>query len=350
MLAFIRLTRPLNLLIVVLTMAAMRYGVVESWLAFTTAAIQHSSVEPDGTIISEIPGNRLTHAFSEAHFWLLVLSTVLIAAGGNVINDYFDTRIDRVNRPGSVIVGRTVKRRTAMAGHLALSALGLAIGGFVAWRSGHFRLVVIPVFAVGALWTYSTRLKRAFLIGNGTVAVLAALVPISVGLYEVTALAHTYPRDNWLSTVGGELINVIIDFNEPWYWILGYGLFAFLATLAREIQKDLADVPGDRADGCRTLPIVLGMRWGKAAAIFYLALLLVCVLYVRMVLLHDPISYWYVGIAVVAPILLSAGFTFNATSRREHVIAGHLLKAAMAIAVLYAFLMRHTIWDPARLL
>lgn len=350
MVAFIRLTRPLNLLIMVLTMAAMRYGVVGAWLAYTSAAIQSTSVEPGGTIIAEIPDNRLLHAFSEVHFWLLVLSTVLIAAGGNVINDYFDTRIDRVNRPGRVIVGRTVKRRAAMAGHLVLSGLGLAIGAFVAWRSGQFRLAVIPVFAVGALWTYSTRLKRAFLIGNGTVALLTALVPVTVGLYEVMALANTYPRDNWLSTEGGELVKVVIDLNEPWYWILGYGLFAFLATLTREIQKDLADVEGDRADGCRTLPIVLGMRWGKAAALTYLALLLVCVLYARMALMHDPISYWYVGIAVIAPLLLSAGFTYNAATRREHGIAGQLLKAAMVIAILYAFLMRHTIWDPARLL
>ena len=350
MIDLIRLTRPLNLLIMALTMAAMRYGVVGAWLDHTSAAIQSTSIDPTGTTIAEIPGNRLMHAFTGVHFWLLVLSTLLIAAGGNVINDYFDTRIDRVNKPAQVIVGRTVKRRVAMAGHLVLSGLGLAIGAFVAWRSGQFRLVVIPAFAVIALWSYSTRLKRAFLIGNGTGAGLAALVPITVGLYEVTALARTYPRDNWLSTVNGELLKVVIDFNEPWYWILGYGLFAFLATLVREIQKDLADVEGDRAEGCRTLPIVLGMRWGKAVALTYMGLLLVCVLYARMALLHDRLSYWYIGIAVITPLLLSAGFTYNASTRREHGIASHLLKAAMVIAILYAFLLRHTIWDPARLL
>jgi 4-hydroxybenzoate polyprenyltransferase len=63
---------------------------------------------------------------------LLVLSTVLIAAGGNVINDYFDTRIDRINKPGDVIVGRTVKRRVAMTAHGVLSGLGLLLGA--SWR------------------------------------------------------------------------------------------------------------------------------------------------------------------------------------------------------------------------
>ena len=349
MLAFLKLTRPLNLLIMVLTMVAMRYGVVGAWLDYTSAAIQSTSVVPDETIIPEIPGNRLLHAFSGMHFWLLVLSTILIAAGGNVINDYFDTRIDRVNKPDELIVGRTVKRRVAMAGHLALSGLGLIMGVFVAWHSGQFKWALVPVVAVGALWYYSVRLKRAFLIGNGTVAFLSALVPLTVGLYEVSALAWTYPRDNWLVNMAGEKLKVVIDFNEPWLWILGFSVFAFLATLVRELQKDLADVKGDKADGCRTVPIVLGLRWGKAIALLYMALLLVCVLYARMALLHDRISYWYIGLLVIAPLLLSAGFTYNAMSRREYNTAGALVKVAMVIAICYAFLMHLTIWNPARL-
>ena len=348
MLAFLKLTRPLNLLIMVLTMAAMRYGIVGSWLDYTSAAIQSSSVDPKVALIPEIPENTLLHAFSELHFWLLVVSTILIAAGGNMINDYFDTRIDRVNKPDQLIVGRTVKRRVAMAGHLVLSGLGLVIGLFVAWRSGQLRWAVIPVFAVGALWYYSVRLKRVFLIGNGTVALLSALVPITVGLYEISALAFTYPRDNWLVNMTGEKLKVIIDFNEPWFWILGYGVFAFLSTLVRELQKDLADVKGDREDGCRTLPIVLGLRWGKAIAMLYLAMLLVCVLYARMGLLHDRISYWYIGLIVIAPLLLSAGFTYNAMTRREYNTAGNLVKVAMVLAICYAFLLHLTLWNPAQ--
>ncbi len=346
MLAFLKLTRPLNLLIMVLTMAAMRYGVVGAWLDYTSAAIRSTSIDPEVAIIPEIPENTLLHAFSEFHFWLLVLSTILIAAGGNMINDYFDTRIDRVNKPDELIVGRTVKRRVAMAGHLVLSGLGLAIGMLVAWRSGQLRWALIPLFAVGTLWYYSVRLKRAFLIGNGTVAFLSALVPITVGLYEVTALANMYPRDNWLVNHAGEKLKMVIDFNEPWYWILGFGVFAFLSTLVRELQKDLADVKGDQADGCRTVPIVMGLRWGKAIALIHLALLLVCVLYARMALLHDRISYWYIGLIVIAPLLLSAGFTYNAIMRREYNTAGDLVKVAMVLAICYAFLMRLTLWNP----
>lgn len=70
-----------------------------------------------------------------------MLSTVLIAAGGNIINDYFDTRIDRINKPEEVIVGRTVKRRVAMMGHLLFSGLGFLLGTVVAWRTGLWHLM-----------------------------------------------------------------------------------------------------------------------------------------------------------------------------------------------------------------
>lgn len=349
MLAFLRLTRPLNLAIMALTMAAMRFGVVGAYLTFTSKAMQSLSDDPAGTLIAEVPHNQLLHAFSATSFWLLVLSTVLIAAGGNVINDYFDTRIDRINKPEALIVGRSVKRRVAMMGHLVLSGLGLVLGVGVAWHSGQLRWAVIPVFAVGALWYYSLRLKRTFLVGNGLVALLTGLVPLTVGLYEVTALARRYPARHVLTTNDGRELPVLLDFNEPWFWILGFSFFAFLTTLVRELQKDLADVKGDRADGCRTVPIVLGMRWAKAITLLYLALATVAVLWVRMTLLHDKVSYWYIGFLVIAPLLLSAGFTYNATTRREFSTAGNLMKVAMVLAVLYAFLLGHTLWDPALL-
>jgi 4-hydroxybenzoate polyprenyltransferase len=349
MLAFLRLTRPLNLLIIVITMAAMRYGVVGSWLSYMSATMKSVSDDPNGTLVAAIPHNDMKHAFSEVLFWLLVASTVLIAAAGNMINDYFDTRIDRVNKPDELIVGRSVKRRVAMAGHLIMSSAGFLLGAFVAWRSGQWRWMLIPAFAIGALWIYSTRLKRMFLVGNGLVSSLTALVPLTVGLYEITALSKTYPSMVTLTTLIGDEQTLSFDFNTPWFWILGYAAFAFLTTLVREIQKDLADVKGDEADGCRTLPIVWGTSWAKAIALLYLVLALAGVLFVRMRLLHDPLSYWYIGVAVLAPLLLSAGFTYNASTRREYTTAGNLMKVAMVVAIVYAFLLSRTLWDPTLL-
>ncbi|MFN3875786.1 MAG: UbiA family prenyltransferase, partial [Flavobacteriales bacterium] len=139
MIGLIRLARPLNLLIMALTMALIRYGLVMGWLE---RGLRQLIEEAGGGItradllLSDGFGPQLPlHLFV-----LLVLSVVLIGAGGNIINDYFDTRIDRINRRQGVIVGRTVKRRVAMAAHLMLSALGLLCGTFVAWRSGRLPL------------------------------------------------------------------------------------------------------------------------------------------------------------------------------------------------------------------
>lgn len=349
MLAFLKLTRPLNLVIIVFTMVAMRYGVVGAYLDYESAGMRAMANDPQGTLLLSVPDNTLQHAFPALLFWLLVAGTVLIAAGGNVINDYFDTRIDRVNKPDEVIVGRAVRRRVAMAGHFVLSALGLLLCAVVTWRSGQWKWLVIPVFAVGTLWYYSTLMKRSFLIGNGAVALLSALVPLIVGLFEITALAQRYPATVELDTTTGERIPVGFDFNLPWFWILGFAGFAFLTTLVRELQKDLADVKGDQADGCRTLPIVVGQRWAKAIAVGYLVITLLGVLAVRMLILHDRLSYWYIGFLVIGPLLLSMGFTYNAVVRREFTIAGNLMKVAMVIAIAYAFLLRHTLWNPALL-
>lgn len=340
---FLRLTRPLNLLIIVFTMVAMRYGVIQGYLDVSSSELQSMALEPSATIFDKVPQNSFSHGFSELLFWLLVVSTVLIAAGGNVINDYFDTRIDRVNKPTAVIVGRSVKRRVAMMGHLVLTALGVLVGAFVAWRSGQLHLVIIPVFAAGALWYYSTKLKRTFLLGNGLVATLVALVPLTVGLYEIPALLMLYGASAEGTSYSGEAVEIVFGFQALWPWILGFAFFAFLTTLVRELQKDMADIKGDAADGCRTIPIVMGISWAKGITLFYLGVTIFALLVVRSKALTDEFSYYYIGAGIIIPLLLSAGFTYNASNRQGFSIAGNILKLAMAIAIAFAFFMRYTL-------
>ncbi len=340
MLAFLRLTRPLNLLIIAFTMAAMRYGVVGGFLAVSTDELQTLAMDPAATLFQQVPGNTFAHGFPELLFWLLVLSTVLIAAGGNVLNDYFDTRTDRVNKPEAVIVGRSVNRRTAMLGHWVLTAIGVAMGLLVAWRGGQPRLAAIPLFAALALWAYNTRLKRTFLAGNGLVAVLVALVPLTVGLYEIPALQQMYGLKATGTAITGAPVEIEFGFHGLWAWTWGYTAFAFLTTLVRELQKDMADIKGDQADGCRTVPIIMGIGWAKAITLLYLAATIIALLIVRSRMLTGKFAYWYIGAGLVVPLLLSAGFTYGASARNQFLTAGNILKLAMAIGVASAFFMR----------
>ena len=335
----IRLTRPANLLIISATMVLMRYGVIGGNLerGLHQLVAEVGGVERADLILPPGFGPQMPLV----HFILLVLSTVLIAAGGNIINDYFDTRIDRINKPDGVIVGRTVKRRVAMTGHAVLSGLGLLLGVFVAWRTGLLQWAAIPAFAIGALWTYSTTFKRRLIMGNGLVAVLTALVPLTVGLYELPLLQRAFAEPWIVGLPNGDQYRMVPVFRELWYWILGFSLFAFLSTLVRELQKDMADVKGDAAEGCRTIPIVWGMKWARLLTMSYIGAIILLLLFLRWRILNDAITYWYVGIAVIGPLLLSAGFTYQAQSRKEHIRAGAIMKVAMVMAVGYALLIRY---------
>ncbi len=341
MMAFIRLTRPVNLLIIALTMIAMRYGVIQGNLERSIALWIRSLDSPVTRADLTLPAG-FGPQLSFLHFALLVLSTVLIAAGGNVINDYFDTRIDRINKPGEVIVGRTVKRRVAMSGHIVLSSIGLVLGAFVAWRVGLIHLVLIPVLAIGALWRYSTTFKRKLFIGNGLVATLTALVPLTVGLYEIPLLKRSFASPPIVSLPNGQQYEMASDLRELWWWIIVYTVFAFLSTLVRELQKDMADRKGDEAEGCRTVPIVLGMSWAKGLSLLHIGIIVLGILYLRSTILRDEASFWYLGLGVIAPLLLSAGFTYGAHTRAEHMRAGLLMKVAMVMAVGYVFFIQYT--------
>ncbi|MBK9701540.1 MAG: geranylgeranylglycerol-phosphate geranylgeranyltransferase [Flavobacteriales bacterium] len=313
MLDLLRLTRPVNLFIIAGTMVVIRHGVVGGLLG----------------------ASGLTLALGTSWFILLVCSTVLIAAGGNIINDYFDTRIDRINKPDALIVGRTVPRRKAMVAHLVLSGLGLLCGWAVAAHTGLWRLAVIPAFTIGALWTYSTSFKRQLIIGNGLVATLTALVPLTVGLYEIP-LAQRLHAGELLLAFNDEAA-VHFYFRVIWYWVFAFTGFAFVATLVRELQKDMADVPGDRALGCRTIPIVWGMGAARAIVLVHTLVLVAALLLLRRAFLDDRLSYWTIAVLILT-LLVSAGLTWNAHDRAAHVRAGIVMKVAMVLAVGYGLL------------
>ena len=171
-------------------------------------------------------------------FFLLVLSTTIIAAAGYYINDYYDIKIDMINKPNKVIVGNKLNRRPVLIWHQIFNAIGILLGIYVSIWVG-----AINLLAAFLLWFYSNRLKRLPLLGNLSVAFLTGLSLLVVGVY----------------------------FRSGIFLIFIYAFFAFGITLIREIIKDMEDMKGDEAFGCKSLPIVLGIR--KTKWILYLLIL-----------------------------------------------------------------------------
>ncbi|MGB1032764.1 MAG: geranylgeranylglycerol-phosphate geranylgeranyltransferase, partial [Flavobacteriales bacterium] len=216
--AFFRLVRPVNLLIIVFTMVAMRWGVI--------AELAHDFN----------PGTKLQ--MDHWKFVLSVLVMVLLAASGNIINDYFDLKVDRINKPEKVIVGKLVKRRVAMISHHALNALAVLIGFYLAWDSGMYWIGLVPIIMGTLLWFYSLKFKKAPWIGNFVVALMVAVVPLWAGVFEIPLLEQV---------VG---IHSCMHFNPfVWFTLGGFSLFAFWLTLIREAIKDLEDLEGDSRAG-----------------------------------------------------------------------------------------------------
>jgi len=187
------------------------------------------------------------------NFFTLSISTILIAAAGYIINDYFDIRIDNINRPEKLVLEKKIPRRLGIIMHAVLNIIGLFLAGVLAWKSGHPGFVAIQLGSVLMLWFYSTHFKRKFMIGNVFVSLLTGFTIIVLILYE-PALHYYLKQPPFLKHLAvGVLPNPV--------WILGmYCYFAFVLTWMREIVKDMEDYKGDMAEGCVTMPIKWGFR------------------------------------------------------------------------------------------
>lgn len=311
----LKLTRPLNLLIIALTMWLMRYYVLRPMVVVNGFELQ----------------------FSNFNFFLLVLSTVLIAAAGNVINDYFDQRTDRVNKPRDIIVGVHVTRRVAMGMHQVFNLIGLALAVWVAWRIGMWKLSILSFFAAGSLWFYSVQFKRDLIIGNVIIAFLAGLVPLIVGIYEIPLLIKTYSNEVVQYYFQNKLEGNPSDyFRFMLYFIMGYSVFAFMLNLIREIQKDMADIKGDIRIKARTIPIVYGLKNAKYITASLIVFTMISLIYLQQKVVSDRYSLIYLIIAILLPLAISLWYNHRAVRRPEFVRAGNYLKLAMLGGILYS--------------
>ncbi|SNS55184.1 4-hydroxybenzoate polyprenyltransferase [Ekhidna lutea] len=166
----------------------------------------------------------------KASFILFILSTGMIGAAGYIINDYFDQKIDMINRPNEVIVGTTFRRRFALLAHALLTMTGIGIGFIIDPAIG-----AIHIFSSGALWVYSTVLKRWILLGTLTISFLTCLT----------------------------LLLVLVYFRQFSLLVVAYALFGCVIVFIRESIKDIISAKGEVLFGIQSIPIVWGIRGAK---------------------------------------------------------------------------------------
>jgi len=231
LLSFLRLTRLLNVLILVLLEALLFYG----YFVFYANKTSYETV------------------LSNSDFGIFMMISALLTIGGNVINDIMDIDIDEINKPDKRVVNKTLSLKAAWSLYHTINLVSFIGILYWYWSTGNIVITIIFVLIGIGMYFYSTWMKRKFLIGNLFVAILCALPPLLLLFIESPTLAH-----------------ISNQAPETGLWIVAiigvYSYFAFSTTLFREVVKDIQDIPGDKAVGCTTLPVLVGGFMAKRVA------------------------------------------------------------------------------------
>ncbi len=274
-------------------------------------------------------------AFGEQLPWyivvLIMLATVLIAAGGYVINDYFDVKIDRINRPDELVVTRSVSKPAAMRLSIVLSSAGIVSGLVSAGLLRSMTIGILFILIPGLLWFYSSSYKRLFMIGNLIIAVLAGLTPIVVAMANVAVLELRY----------GSILAYTTLPHDLYVWLGGFALFAFLLTWIREIIKDLQDQMGDRELECHSMPVVWGERWTKVFVTGLIVLTIATIGHLWYHVLPFPtgwgsLSTRYIVLGVLTPLVCALWLLWAAKIPSDYKTCQQVVKFTMLIGMLYS--------------
>lgn len=235
---------------------------------------------------------------------LACFSAALIASGGYSMNDYFDYKIDLVNKPSRPIPRGELKRIDVFFLSVFLTGVGITMAHLISRNSGF-----VAICAAMFLFLYSYILKRLALIGNLVVSLLCGLVFIYGGM----SVGKTSPT----------LIPAI---------------FSFLFHLGREILKDVEDLEGDRKSGARTVPIWLGVRN---------SILFSTIIYIALIAM-TPLPYligiynlkYLISVIAVVDLPLTILFLYTWRSNANYALVNTLLKVVMPLGLLSLYVGR----------
>jgi len=310
-----KLLRPVNLVIIAVSMFALRYLILLPLL----------SIKGIPLIISRFD------------FSLLVAGTLFIAGAGNIINDYFDIRPDRLNKHHELIVGKYIKRRVAMSSHVILSTLGFFISAYVAIKYKIPWMLFFQIIAITMLWLYSASFKKTFILGNLIVAFLTACIPLLVISFDIPAIFQSegYSLPYLNAPFGG--FKVVI------YFTLVYAGFAFLLNLIREIIKDMADMKGDKEINARTMPLELGVNATRKIINSLSLFTILLLIYIQQSFMPDKITSIYLLIFIITPMIIGVYKLKAAKKSTQFLKASNFIKITMAGGLMYLFLFNYLI-------
>ncbi|SDG54091.1 geranylgeranylglycerol-phosphate geranylgeranyltransferase [Psychroflexus sediminis] len=247
-----------------------------------------------------VPGFGVNTQIDLTAYALLVISILCIAAGGNIINDFFDITTDSINKPDRLLIDKVISRQTALKLYFVVNAIGvgLAFYLFLTQAFEQFGLVFYTlVFSPLLLAAYSIWLKPMAIIGNLLVSLLVGLSLFCLG----TALVNQDRYPVVFFTIGI------------------YSFLAFLLNLCRELIKDIEDIRGDNFCNMSTLPILIGKKRSNYVVFGLLT-------FIILVLLSVVLSYFltlnllifYVFVFILLPLILISKQVLDAKAEKDY--------------------------------
>ena len=234
----------------------------------------------------------------DVNLFLIVLASSFTIASGYIINNFYDSKKDLINRPQKSMLDRLVSQKTKLYVYFTLNFVVVFIAAFVSWRA-----VLFFSGYIFLIWFYSHKVKKFVIIGN-LMAVLMAILPFFAILFYYK------------------------NFYEV---IFAHAFFLFLLMLIREMVKDLENLIGDLASGYNTIPIIYGESVSKKI-ITALALLTVIPVYLLIDIYHVGYMdiYFYICFGVLLFFLI---FLWNAKEKIEYVKLHFALKFVIVAGI-----------------
>lgn len=210
------------------------------------------------------------HGFQKGHsleelqqgFTWLMWASLLLAAAGYLINDYYDQITDRVNQPKKTANVLLNNKAVFWISWLLLNLLAIYLGFQIDALAADTQYGLLFIAISGVLWAYNRSKWSKFIIGP---AVISGLVALNLLLVQNFA-SNIHAIDSTI-TLSGNQLDLIFATKIQWFWRIAF--LGFLTNFIRELVKDIEDINGDQNAGRHTLPVVLGIERTAKVAVFF---------------------------------------------------------------------------------
>ena len=238
------------------------------------------------------------------NLFLIVLASSITIASGYIINSFYDSKKDLINKPTKSKLDRLVSQKTKLSVYFILNFLAAFLGLLVSWRAGLF--ISAYIFLI---WFYSHKVKRYAIIGN-LMSTLMTILPFF-------AIFLMYYKD--------------IEHTSSYIVIFSHATFLFLLLWIRELIKDLENILGDFTTNYQTIPVVYGERISK---ILITLLCLATVIPVYILIELDDVGYMDIYFYCCFIVLLFFLITlWKSTSKESYVQLHNVLKILIVAGV-----------------